>query len=234
MWMGVGPSVNFGKRDPMKGYTYYLFDADGTLLDSAELIYQSFAYACQKFANFPLTRTQVHAHVGLSVRPLIQHYLGPLSDQEYAAIYQAQLEFQLQTYQQYLSLFPGVLPTLHALKSQGKHLAIVSARRQDTLLPYLRETGIYEYFETIVSPELTNGTNKPDPAPAFKALELMNGLPEQSLFIGDVPSDIECGHRAGMDTAFVAWSHYTPEVLSPQPTLILKDIQDLVRYNAES
>ncbi|GAK60063.1 HAD-superfamily hydrolase, subfamily IA [Candidatus Vecturithrix granuli] len=233
MWMAVGPSVNFGNATIMKCYTYYLFDADGTLLDSTELIYQSFAYACQKFANFPLTRAQVHAHVGLPVRTLIQSYLGPLSDEEYAEIYQAQLEFQLTTYQHYLSLFPGVLPTLHALKSQGKHLAIVSARKQDTLLVYLRETGIFEYFDAIVSPELTNGTNKPDPAPAFKALELMKGSPEQSLFVGDVSSDIECGHRAGMDTAFVAWSHYTPEELSPQPTLILKEMQDLVHCNGE-
>ena len=215
----------------MKCYDYYLFDADGTLLDSAELIYQSFAYACQQFANYPLTRAQVHEHVGLSVRTLIERYLGPLGDEKYATIYQAQLEFQLQTYRQYLRLFPGVLPTLHTLKLQGKHLAIVSARRQDTLLPYLRETGIYEYFEAIISPEFMNGTNKPDPAPAFKALEFMNGTPEHSLFVGDVPADIECGQRAGMDTAFVAWSHYAPGDLSHRPTLILKDMFDLARCN---
>ncbi|MDY0094474.1 MAG: HAD-IA family hydrolase [Candidatus Vecturithrix sp.] len=215
----------------MKCYEYYLFDADGTLLDSAELIYQSFAYACRIVADFPLTRAQVHAHVGLSVRALIERYLGPLANEEYAAVYQAQLEFQLRMYRQYLTLFPGVLLTLQALKSQGKHLAIVSARRQDTLLPYLRETRIYDYFDVIVSPELTNGTNKPDPAPAFKALEAMNGLPEHSLFVGDVPTDVECGYRAGMDTAFVAWSHCAPENFSPQPTLILKEMQDLVRCN---
>jgi pyrophosphatase PpaX len=83
-------------------------------------------------------------------------------------------------------------------------------------------------FDAIVSPELTNGANKPDPAPALKALAMMNGTAEQSLFVGDVDSDIECGHRAGMDTAFVAWSHNPPDSLTTQPTFFLEDIRALV------
>jgi phosphoglycolate phosphatase-like HAD superfamily hydrolase len=84
----------------------------------------------------------VHAHVGLSVRALIERYLGPLANEEYAAVYQAQLEFQLRMYRQYLTLFPGVLLTLQALKSQGKtsgdcfgqtpgYLTAISARNQN-------------------------------------------------------------------------------------------------------
>jgi pyrophosphatase PpaX len=213
----------------MKCYEYYLFDADGTLLDSTELIYQSFVYACQQFSDYSLPREQVHAHIGLPVRTQIQLYIRPLSDEEYAEVYQAQLDFQLKMYSRYLTLFPGVRETLLALKSRGKRLAVVSARQQDTLLPYLRKTGIYELFDTIVSPELTPGANKPDPAPAFKALELLDGSAEHAVLVGDVPSDIECGQRAGMDTAFVAWSHYHFEDLPFPPTVVLENMQDLVR-----
>ena len=212
----------------MKSYTYYLFDADGTILDSTELIYKSFSYACKKFANHDLTFDQIKSHIGLPMRSQIEMYLGPLSDEEYAHIYHAQIEYQLGEYQQYLRLFPGVTETLKVLKAQGKYLAVVSARKQETLPLYLRETGVYDMFDAVVTPECTDGINKPDPAPALKALELMSGTAEESLFIGDVDADMECGTRAGMDTAFVAWSHNHPDSLNSKPTMILDNIRNLV------
>jgi pyrophosphatase PpaX len=164
------------------------------------------------------------------MRQQIEIYLGPLSDEEYAEVYNTQANYQLAIYKHYLKLFPGVAETLNTLKSRDKHLAVVSARRQETLLVYLRETGIYDIFDVIVSPGLTNGKSKPDPEPALKALALMNGTAEQALFVGDVDSDIECGQRAGMDTAFATWSHNHPDSLKTQPTFFLNAMQDLIAW----
>jgi phosphoglycolate phosphatase-like HAD superfamily hydrolase len=50
--------------------------------------------------------------------------------------------------------------------------------------------------------------------------------------VGDANFDIECGHNAGMDTAFVAWSHNDPSGFAVKPTWILKHMKDLLG-NAE-
>ncbi len=158
----------------------------------------------------------------------METYLGPLSDADYQKIYALQQNFQLTNYREYLKLFPDVAETLHILKNAEKHLAIVSARRKPTLHIYLQATGVYDLFEVVVSPEMTEGRPKPDPEPALKALSLMNGTTENAILIGDTEVDIECGTRAGMDTAFVAWSHKPVDAMSIQPTMILTDMRELV------
>lgn len=215
----------------MKFYNYYLFDVDGTLLETTELIYQSFAYACKEFANQEISREQFTSLIGSSVRTHMETYLGPLSDEDYRKIYEMQQNFQLTNYTQYLKLFPNVAKTLKILKSGGKHLAVVSARRKPTLHVYLQATGIYDLFEVIVSPEMTDGRNKPDPEPALKALALMNGSVGQALLIGDTEVDIECGNRAGMDTVFVLWSHKPLDSLNIRPTMVIDDMRGLVHSN---
>jgi pyrophosphatase PpaX len=214
----------------MKNYTNYLFDADGTLIDTAELIYQAFRYSCRKFADKEISPDQVKKSIGLPIRTMMELHIGPMSDERYAMIFPEHMAYQRSIRADYLKLFPGVAEGLSALKAQGKRLAVVSSRKEETLKLYLQETGIYDLFDAVVPPELT-ARHKPNPDPALKALSLLNGAAEDSLFIGDAEFDIECGMMAGMDTAFVAWSHNHPDALNTQPTMFLNDIRDLVCSN---
>ncbi|MBD3305150.1 HAD-IA family hydrolase [candidate division KSB3 bacterium] len=215
----------------MKSYTHYLFDADGTLLDTAELIYQAFKYSCRKFMNKDLAFEAIKGTIGLPIRKMMDLHLEPMSDERYASLLPEHMQYQRAIRATYLKLFPGVAEGLTALKAQGKHLAVVSSRGQETLKLYLQETGIYDLFDAVISPECTTH-HKPHPEPALTALDMLKGKPENALFIGDAEFDIECGTRAGMDTAFVLWSHNPPETLKIQPTLLLKTFGDLVGENA--
>jgi len=211
----------------IKSYQTYLFDSDGTLLDTAELIFQTFLYTCKKYGDLTIERPRVIADIGTPLVRQIQLYLGQLSDSELTLILMDYRDYQLSIYQQHLSVFPGVEETLRQLKSRGKKLAVVTSRKLDTTELYLKIGKLYDFFDVIITPESTSD-HKPHPAPALKAIEMLNGNTQDALFIGDAYFDIECGQQAGMDTALVSWSHNDPHSIQPPPTYIIQQMTDLL------
>ncbi|RLG28889.1 hypothetical protein DRN98_09000 [Methanosarcinales archaeon] len=211
----------------MKQYKAYLFDGDGTLYDTAEMIYQCFAYSCKKFGNVNVTRDAVFGNIGIPLRPQLEHFLGPLSDEKAAEVMQTHMAYQLTIYKDYLTLFPGVAETLQQLKKNGKKLSVVTSRKIQTLSLYLETTGIKVLFDTLITPESTR-EHKPEPEPAFAALKALGCAPSEALFVGDSVYDIACGAEAGTDTAFVGWSHIPVSSVPIQPTYIINKMSELL------
>lgn len=211
----------------MKLYKAYLFDGDGTLYDTAEMIYQCFLYSCRKFGNIEVKREDVFANIGIPLRPQLEHFLGPLTDKKAAEILEAHMAYQLTIYKDYLHLFPSVAETLAQLKQKGKKLGVVTSRKIKTLTLYLETTGIKHLFDVLITPEVTQ-KHKPDPEPALAALNKLQCAASETLFAGDAVYDIECGTKAGVDTAFVDWSHIPRSSLSIQPTYFIHTMSELL------
>lgn len=190
----------------MKNYKAYLFDIDGTLIDTAELIYQCFKFSCKKFKNVDVKRETVLAHIGMTLRAQLETYVGTLTDKEATEIEVAHMDYQKTIYQDYLRLFPQVSETLQELKHRGSKVAAVTSRKRYSVEKYLKLLKIYDYFDLLITPESTN-KHKPDPEPARVALEQLGVCGGESLFIGDTEYDIRCGASAGTDTAYVTWSN---------------------------
>jgi pyrophosphatase PpaX len=209
-----------------KDYRYYLFDADGTLIDTIGLIVRCFEHTCGDICGVSVPKKEIQKNVGLTLRKQMELYLGPMTDERFELLRNEHMDFQLKHYREYLRLFPGVAEGLSMLSASGKHLAVVTSRRRDSLELYLRETGIYHYFEAIVTLETTE-RHKPDPQPAMKALSLLGGNAKETLFIGDASFDIECAKNAGMDCAFVTWSYSDLSEMIVQPTFCIGDLRQL-------
>jgi pyrophosphatase PpaX len=153
-------------------------------------------------------------------------YLGPLSDEAFHTIAKEHMALQLKIYREYLKVFPSVAEGLAMLTASGKHCAVVTSRRRNTLDLYLKETGIYQYFEVFVTPEITKN-HKPDAEPALAALKLLSAPKDLALFIGDSFFDISCAAAAGIDSAFVNWSSNNPSEMPSQPTFFIDDLRHL-------
>ncbi|MBD3421262.1 MAG: HAD-IA family hydrolase [Chitinivibrionales bacterium] len=214
----------------MKPYTCYLFDADGTLIDTAELIFQSFRYSCKKFGPIDIPRSRVIEHIGLPLRTQAELYLGPMNDNEYAAFSSEHMCHQLQISPEYLRVFDGVTDVLSALKSCGAQLAVVTSRRRDSLNKYLHTCGLQEYFDICITPEDTV-RHKPDPDPALLAMQRLSATARETIFIGDAEFDILCGKQAGIDTAYIIQQHNSPQRLKTQPTYLLHSLHELLTNN---
>ena len=210
----------------MKDYTYYLFDADGTLFDTTELICQCFVYSLDKFGNMKKPKEELIKSIGMTLRSQFELHLGALSDEQYDEMQQEHMRFQLSIYKDYLKAFPGVKEALEALKERNKRLAIVTSRKINSLSIFLKETEIFDYFEVIITPDETE-KHKPEPEPALKAMSLLNAQKEQSVFIGDSLFDIQCGTNAEIDTAFVTYSKTKSDQLTVKPTYLISSLEDL-------
>jgi pyrophosphatase PpaX len=211
----------------MKNYSHYLFDADGTLIDTVELIYQCFVFTCKKFGKKEITKNEVVKNIGLTLRGQMEVYFGPLTEKRYSEMAGEHMKYQLSIYPQYLRLFPTVFDGLRLLRAHGRHCGVVTSRRRETLGLYLKKTGIYDFFEVFVTPESTK-KHKPEPDPVLEALSLFKIADKSAaLMVGDSEFDIECGSRAGVDTAFVNWSHNDSVSFVNKPTHVIDDFIQL-------
>ena len=208
----------------MKPYDTYLFDADGTLFDTVDLICRCFDYILDKYGCRSLPREQIMAGIGSPLINQIVNHLGPGLD--YDMILDDYLQYQLRAMEGNVKVFPEVATVLAALQESGRRLAIVTSRKRLSLEVLLQITDTSKYFDALVTPEDT-GRHKPDPDPVLKAMALLEADRDKTVFVGDAHFDICSGAGAGIDTIFVEWSHFDPSVLPVSPTWVIKSMQEL-------
>jgi len=208
----------------MKLYDSYLFDADGTLFDTVDLICKCFQYVAEKYAGKTMDMDTIVSGIGLPLKTQLISHLGPELDHD--QILTDYLQYQLSIMENSISPFPHVTETLELLKSAGKKLAIVTSRRRFSLEKILQSTDTARYFDVLVTPEDTT-RHKPDAEPSLKAMSLLRADRKSTVFIGDSHYDISSGASAGIDTIFVNWSSVGLSSCKVTPTWRIDSLQEL-------
>lgn len=186
-----------------QAYTAYLFDLDGTLVDSAPdinaALNHSLAYKGLATVDLALTRD----FVGRGSRALIQlalEHQNISAKQASETIIEEMLREFLAYYEANIAVhskpFPGVEKTLTTLRARGAKLAVVTNKYDHLTRKVLTELGLIRYFDVLVSSE-TTPTPKPAAAPALYACEKLNVAPDEVLFVGDASPDVGCARAAG-------------------------------------
>lgn len=206
-----------------------LFDFDGTLLDTNELIEQTFLGVLDKF--FP-GRYKAEDVIHFNGPPLSETFsaIAPNQIDELIAAYR---ELNLELHDELVKEYDGVRETIRILKSRGHKLAIVSTKRRPTIERGLAIMGLRQEFDLIIGlDDVTHA--KPHPEPVQLALEKLGVQPEEALMIGDNSHDIEGGKNAGVRTAGVAWSAKGEAFLAKfGPDYMLTHISDLLEIGKE-
>ena len=205
-------------------YTTILFDLDGTLLNTNELIIESFLHILGEKFPGKYDRDAVIPFLG---PPLHETFdaIDPTLTESLTAAYRA---WNIENHDEMVTPFDGVVETLHKLKEQGYKLAVVSTKRRDMIERGLQLMKCETMFGTIVGFEDVTYT-KPNPEPIELALKRLNVEKEDALMIGDNLHDILGGQSAGVDTAAVAWSIKGEEFLATfNPTYMLHHMSDLL------
>ncbi|HAQ08194.1 MAG TPA: pyrophosphatase PpaX [Bacillus bacterium] len=178
-----------------------LFDLDGTLIDTNELIISSFLHTMEEYFPGKYQREDVLPFLG----PTLQESFEPLNPTGYEEMITTYRTFNLANHDLLVKGFEGVYETVKTLKENNFHLAIVTTKRLDVVQMGLKLTGLDEFFDVVVALDHVEKT-KPDPEPLLKALELLNSTPERAMMVGDNYHDILGGKNAGTKTVGVAWS----------------------------
>lgn len=204
--------------------TTLLFDFDGTLLDTNELIIQTFLSVLGKRYPGRFTKEDVLHFIGPSLKQTFDSIDETLTEElikEYRA-------WNIEMHDQMAVEFDGVTDTLRILKARGFKMAIVSTKRQGMIQKGLTLMGIEDIFDVVIALDDVV-TPKPDPEPILLALERLNATKEEAIMIGDNSHDIEGGQNAGVRTAGVAWTAKGEAYLATfNPTYMLQHITDLL------
>ncbi len=200
-----------------------LFDLDGTLIDTNELIIASFTHTFNYY-KLNYTRDEI---IGFNGPPLMDtfHQIDPARAKMMVKTYR---KHNLAEHDNYVTAFPHVVETMEILRSKQIKLGVVTTKMNAAVTMGLTLTGLDAYFDTVIT--LDDVTHpKPHPEPVVKAMEELNAEASTTLMVGDNYHDIKSGKSAGVQTAGVAWSLKGKEhLLTYQPTYMLDDIRDLL------
>ena len=196
----------------MPTITAVLFDLDGTLIDSIELIRQSFRHTMRvHFGTEPKENDWLQ---GLGT-PLRQQFRVFTQDA-------AQIEALMVTYREFNSAnhdamikeYAGANAAVRSLKHRGIKLGVVTSKLTLGAHRGLAVGGFDGLFDVVVGADDVT-VHKPEAAPVLFALDKLGIAPANAVMVGDSPHDITAGHRAGTQTAAALWGPFSRAMLEP-------------------
>lgn len=178
----------------------FLFDLDGTLVDSVADITTTVNLLREKVGLGPLSRADVATRVGDGARVLLERSLPQgMFSEELFRLFRCFYEEHLcdETY-----LYPGIVDFLKT--RQPCRQAVVTNKPTAFSEKLLEKLGVRNHFAAVLGPECCP-EKKPHPAPVLKALQMLKADPETAVMIGDHHTDLNAGNAAGVKTCFCAW-----------------------------
>jgi pyrophosphatase PpaX len=200
-------------------YQAVLYDFDGTLADSTELILRCYRHTMETHLGEIPPEEEWLSGFGMTLESQIARFAR--TEAEYGAMLESYRGHQRACHDDLLKPFPGVVETVDALRSVGVQLAIVTSKHRESVLRGMGLCGLLERIRVVVTPEDVRNA-KPHPEPVLRALEQLGVRPEAALFVGDSPHDVAAGRAAGTDTAGVLWGPFPRSALeAARPTHLL-------------
>ncbi len=216
-----------GKPEPLCAV---LFDIDGTLIDTVDLIVKALDYTYRKHLGIALPRDEIRRLIGLPLKAQM-HYLddrvsGDVPHQrmeaDEVAYYAANRHLE--------RVIPEAVQAVQTAYRKGYAVGLVTSKNREELMLSWRKLGLESFVDTVVTADDTE-RHKPNPDPVQNALERLQIAPERAIYIGDTVFDISCGRAAGVQVAAVAWGAHLPEDLrATQPDYYFETPADLLEW----
>ncbi|WP_346940092.1 pyrophosphatase PpaX [uncultured Clostridium sp.] len=201
-----------------------LFDLDGTIIDTNELILTSFNYVLNNYLGLNISKEEIVESFGIPLKDVMDQYAKERAEE----LVDEYIRYSLESHDKYIKSYDHVEEGLLKLKNKGFKLAIVTSKRRGTALRGLNCFDLEKYFDVIITPE-DSKKHKPDGEPVLKACEVLKVKPEETIMVGDSHNDILCWKNAGSKTCLVNYTALNVEkIKTHNPDFIIDKIEDLI------
>jgi pyrophosphatase PpaX len=204
-----------------------LFDLDGTVVDSIELIVRSYnyAYAAHPSIESAPNRQDILDGIG---RPLAAQFRQHSDDEPtIRSLVEAYREYQMQHHDDLIAHYDGIAEVLQWLHTEERRVAVVTSKIEHLARRALGKLGLEQHFEFVVGLESTSN-HKPLPDPLLFALDRLGASPSDAIYVGDSPFDIMAANAATVASIGVTWGASTRATLMPHaPTHIVDTAVEL-------
>ena len=204
-------------------FPVYLFDIDGTLLDSAEDICGAVQQVLSATGCSPVTFAYLKSFIGRHLIDLFSDVFPGYSAAQIDGLIQQYRTIYLARGHQQTRIYPGVDRALAAL---GGRKGTATTKGTPTTRAVLEQFGLLPYFDHVQG---TDGFPcKPAPDVILASLAALGARPEECLFVGDSAADMEAGKLAGVKTCAVRYGYGKPEDLARfEPDFWVNDLREM-------
>lgn len=208
-----------------------LFDLDGTIVDSIELIMNSGRYAFEGFTGRMPTEDEWRAGIGRPLAVMFREYAT--DEDEVKRLIVRYREYQLANHDRLIRAYDGIVPVVRQLAGAGHPMALVTSKSGWLALRALQYVELESEIPVIVGEDVCE-RHKPHPEPVHRALAELGASPGLAVFVGDSPHDVEAGRAAGVYTIGVTWGAFTrTEMQASGADVVLHDVAALPAAIAE-
>jgi len=204
-----------------------LFDFDGTIANTGELILSAFAYTVRTCLHKEASRKDMLATFGLVIHDaFFQFTQDEDTITEMRNIYR---EEHNRLHDEMIKIYPGVREAFEALKKEGIGIGIVTSKKSPMAKHGIECLGLFDYVDIYVcADDVTSG--KPNPEPMLMGAKKLGLNPNECIAVGDSPFDIMSGNRAGMQTYAVSYTDIDKNrfVEEGRPTAWIDSLTDLL------
>lgn len=190
-----------------------LFDCDGTLIDTYDIILEAMRYTVNVVLGQDRSDEELMRGVGTPLEDQMRVFLNDESRvDKIVATYRA---YNDSIHDAGVGIFPGVKDGLEVLKNAGYRMGVVTSKRHWLANRGLEICGIRDYFEVLIGSD-DFPDHKPEPGPILEACRRMGVDPAYCAYIGDSPYDIKAGNAAGCTTFAALWGMFPPASLAAE------------------
>lgn len=220
--------MNTDRDAKFRNVRLFIFDLDGTLIDSERDLALSVNAMLRRAKRAELPEPVIASYVGNGVAALVERALGagtPRAEVEDAIAYF--LEYYRDHMLDNTAAYPGVEDTLESLSQlPGARLAVLTNKPVNFSRQIIAGLRLERYFSHVYGGNSFDH-KKPHPFGIVRLMEQNNVLPGQTLMIGDSSTDVETGRNAGVLTCGVSYGIGSPTLASTPPDVLLDDFRKL-------
>jgi HAD superfamily hydrolase (TIGR01549 family) len=180
----------------------FIFDIDGTLTSTNQLIFDSFNFIAKKYLNRTFTDEEIISLFGPTEDVILKEWCGDKFEEARKDYYKYYGD-----HHGIAGLYEGIKEILHRLKSKDYPIGIFTGKGREASIITLTKLGVDHYFDLIVTGDDVEN-HKPSPEGILKFVNHFGLKPERVLMIGDSVSDVIASKEAGVKVASVLWDSY--------------------------
>lgn len=212
-----------GPRPPGEA-RHVMFDLDGTLVDTRAAVEACYARVFERHLTIPFPPPDLPADL-FAMRP--REVFGLVAPGEVDRLYDA-YSAAYPDCAAFVQVFPGAADLIAGLRAAGRVPSLVTNKGKERTLIDLSVAGIDPAdLAAIVTAEDTV-ERKPDPAPIVLGLARAGAEPDEAVYVGDGPQDIEAARAAGLACVAVSYGFYSSETLAAlHPAALVDDVPAL-------
>jgi phosphoglycolate phosphatase len=212
------------------------FDLDGTMIDTAPDLGAAANMMLVILGGRPLLESRVPGLIGAGIDEFVARVLVQSGVKADATLQTMATALFRNLYGQRVfgrsRVYPGVLMTLHQLRSEGRKVCCVTNKERKFALPILELAGLSGFFETVLCADSVEN-RKPSPKLVRAACTQLDVEPEKMLCVGDSSADIQAAQAAGCRVVAVNYGyHHDVPLADLRPDGIVSDLREIFELSA--